>query len=76
MCGINGIFSKNPSDLDNDINIMNEAIRHRGPDDDGVFTDKHCALGMRRLSIIDLAEGKQPIYNEDRRFVIVSNGEI
>ena len=55
---------------------MCEAIRHRGPDDEGVYVDGPVGLGMRRLSIIDLAGGRQPIFNEDRSKVIVFNGEI
>ena len=55
---------------------MCDAIRHRGPDDDGYYTQGSCAIGMRRLSIIDLATGHQPIANEDRSCWIVFNGEI
>ncbi len=55
---------------------MCRAIRHRGPDDEGFFVDRDVALGMRRLSIIDLASGHQPIHNEDRTVWIVFNGEI
>lgn len=51
-------------------------MRHRGPDDEGLFVDGRVALGMRRLSIIDLAGGKQPISNEDGRITVVLNGEI
>ena len=51
-------------------------IRHRGPDDEGVWVDEGVALGMRRLSIIDLSTGHQPIHNEDRSVWIVFNGEI
>ena len=55
---------------------MCEAIRHRGPDDQGVYADSHAAIGMRRLSIIDLATGRQPIANEDETVWVVFNGEI
>jgi asparagine synthase (glutamine-hydrolysing) len=55
---------------------MCDTLRHRGPDDEGFFVDGTVALGMRRLSIIDLASGHQPIFNEDRNLVIVFNGEI
>ncbi|MBN1938924.1 MAG: asparagine synthase (glutamine-hydrolyzing) [Candidatus Aminicenantes bacterium] len=55
---------------------MTDAIVHRGPDDEGFFVDGQAALGMRRLSIIDLATGHQPIHNEDRTVWIVFNGEI
>ena len=49
---------------------------HRGPDDEGVLTDRHCGLGMRRLKIIDLESGHQPVFNEDRSLAVVLNGEI
>jgi asparagine synthase (glutamine-hydrolysing) len=55
---------------------MTEAIRHRGPDADGFFQDSWCALGHRRLSIIDPAAGQQPMFSEDGRLAIVFNGEI
>src|SRR5882724_1066397 len=55
---------------------MCAAIRHRGPDDDGFYFDEFAGLGMRRLSIIDLKSGKQPIHNTDRSAWIVFNGEI
>lgn len=55
---------------------MNDKIFHRGPDDDGVYIHDNVGLGMRRLSIIDLTTGKQPIYNEDKSMIIVFNGEI
>jgi asparagine synthase (glutamine-hydrolysing) len=55
---------------------MNDALAHRGPDGEGIFTDGPVALGHRRLSIIDLVTGDQPIFNEDRTVAIVFNGEI
>lgn len=55
---------------------MNEQIIHRGPNSEGLFADEFCALGMRRLSIIDLADGNQPIWNENRDKLIVFNGEL
>jgi asparagine synthase (glutamine-hydrolysing) len=78
MCGIVGIVHSNPGhpvspDL---IQRMCDAIRHRGPDDDGRYVHGPVGLGMRRLSIIDVAGGRQPIFNEDRSKVIVFNGEI
>ena len=80
MCGINGklIFIKR--DLECDINTMNSSIIHRGPDADGVFSEYNStfsiALGMRRLSIIDLSNGNQPMYCDDKKVVIIFNGEI
>ena len=55
---------------------MCDTIRHRGPDDQGVYADGPAGLGMRRLSIIDLETGRQPIHNEDETVWIVFNGEI
>lgn len=78
MCGINGLIFKAPAgDIYSEINLMNNEIIHRGPDDDGIYTvDNKIAMGMRRLAIIDLETGKQPIYNDDKSLVIVFNGEI
>ncbi len=77
MCGIVGFVYANDRAADRSIvESMNRAIAHRGPDEDGFYVEKNVALGMRRLSIIDLASGQQPIYNEDRTKVIVFNGEI
>ncbi len=77
MCGIVGFVSKNSNSLDRAIlERMNAAITHRGPDDDGFYMNEGVALGMRRLSIIDLASGKQPIHNADKTKWIVFNGEI
>jgi asparagine synthase (glutamine-hydrolysing) len=78
MCGIAGIVSAAPGDrIDVDtIHRMCEAIVHRGPDDEGLFVKGGVGLGMRRLSIIDIAGGHQPVSNEDRRVWIVFNGEI
>src|SRR5262245_48023506 len=78
MCGIAGIVSRDriePGDL-RALAAMNDRLRHRGPDGEGQFIDQHVALAMRRLSIIDLASGWQPLYNEDRSLAIVANGEI
>ena len=55
---------------------MNSYITYRGPDDEGCYTNEHAAIGMRRLSIIDLSTGNQPIFNENRKLTIVFNGEI
>jgi asparagine synthase (glutamine-hydrolysing) len=58
------------------VRTMCAAMRHRGPDDEGVHTERGCSIGMRRLSIIDLATGHQPISNEDQTTWVVFNGEI
>ena len=78
MCGINGVlFNNASSDIERKINEMNDAIIHRGPDEEGIYIyQDRLAMGMRRLSIIDLSTGNQPIYNDDRSLVIVFNGEI
>ncbi len=81
MCGIAGFFSfkeEHRSDFSKReiIGKMTEEIIHRGPDGNGFYIDELIALGMRRLSIIDLEKGWQPQYNEDKSIVIVFNGEI
>jgi asparagine synthase (glutamine-hydrolysing) len=78
MCGIAGIVSKDRgARMDGaTIRAMCDAIVHRGPDDEGIYAQGPVGLGMRRLSIIDLAGGHQPIFNEDRSIAIVFNGEI
>ena len=78
MCGIAGYagLPRSPEQMRADLQFMCDAIRHRGPDDAGYYVDEGVALGMRRLSIIDLATGRQPIHNEDGRVTIVFNGEI
>lgn len=77
MCGIVGIVRSDANGVDQAlVSRMCAAIRHRGPDDDGFYFDGGVGLGMRRLSIIDLKGGKQPIHNQDRTAWIVFNGEI
>jgi len=79
MCGITGIFltgSREPADLASDIRRLTPMLAHRGPDDEGYGVDATCALGHRRLSIIDVDGGHQPIDNEDGTVSVVFNGEI
>jgi asparagine synthase (glutamine-hydrolysing) len=77
MCGICGYIRKGDKVYrENIVALMNQEILHRGPDDDGFFSDEYCTLAMRRLSIIDLSNGKQPIFSNDKRFLIFYNGEI
>ncbi len=81
MCGIYGFVAAagdlgDPERVGATLGAMDRSIIHRGPDDSGQYFDDRCAMGMRRLSIIDLGGGKQPIANEDRRYWIVFNGEI
>lgn len=75
MCGIVGFYSeeKNKEAV---IKKMADRIKHRGPDGEGYYTDEKVALGHRRLSIIDLSGGSQPMYTEDKKLVVVFNGEI
>ena len=75
MCGITGIINKGHENGEI-IRAMTDAIYHRGPDDEGYYVDEQIAMGMRRLSIIDIEGGKQPIFSQDENFVIVFNGEI
>lgn len=77
MCGIAGIVAR-PGELvtSETVQRMTDAIVHRGPDDEGAHLRGNVGLGMRRLSIIDLSGGRQPIYNEDRTVAVVFNGEI
>jgi asparagine synthase (glutamine-hydrolysing) len=77
MCGIAGILSLDTRPVDvNDVRMMCAAIAHRGPDDDGFHHTPQIAMGMRRLSIIDLHGGHQPLSNEDGTVWAVFNGEI
>ena len=78
MCGVCGVAffeSDRPVDIER-LRRMVEIVRHRGPDSDGVYTAPGVGLGVRRLSIIDLATGDQPIANEDGTVIVVVNGEI
>ncbi len=78
MCGICGVVNLDPqAAVDSDVlTAMNLTIRHRGPDDDGTFVDRGVGLAIRRLSIIDLAGGHQPVHNEQKTVWTVFNGEI
>ncbi len=77
MCGIAGIFKNNNSQPNPILlNKMIHSIRHRGPDESGLYIDDRVGLAHARLSIIDLAEGIQPIHNEDKSLWIIFNGEV
>ncbi|MDO5644187.1 MAG: asparagine synthase (glutamine-hydrolyzing) [Dermabacter sp.] len=76
MCGIAGFVDSQTLDREAVVRAMADQIVHRGPDDEGYFVDDHAALGFRRLSIIDLDHGHQPIANEDESMWITFNGEI
>jgi asparagine synthase (glutamine-hydrolysing) len=77
MCGIVGLVRNDGNAIDEALlTRMCNAIRHRGPDDDGFYVNGPVGLGMRRLAIIDIKSGQQPIHNQDRSSWIVFNGEI
>ena len=79
MCGIAGLFNfpaSNEFSLEHDLRRMLSIIRHRGPDETGIYLDDHLGMGSVRLSIIDLASGQQPICDQSGNFWIIFNGEI
>ena len=79
MCGINGIIYSNKSgrSVERETLVrMRDALAHRGPDEAGIFVEKNVGLGHRRLSIVDLKSGQQPMFNQDESCVIVYNGEV
>jgi asparagine synthase (glutamine-hydrolysing) len=78
MCGVTGIFDiRGRREIDRGLVVrMNESQHHRGPDEGGIFLEPGVALGHRRLSIIDVATGQQPLFNEDGSVAIVYNGEV
>src|SRR5256885_12000642 len=79
MCGINGIAfsSRSGRRVDaSELRRMRDVLTHRGPDDEGILIDGQVGLGHRRLSIVDVAAGHQPMANEDGSVQIVYNGEI
>lgn len=75
MCGIVGFYGKE-GNKEQVIKKMADRIKHRGPDGEGYYTDDNIAFGHRRLSIIDLDGGSQPMYTEDKKLVVIFNGEI
>ena len=76
MCGFVGFFNTPNIDCQRVVEEMANRIIHRGPDDADYYVDEDVSLGFRRLSIIDLEGGRQPILNEDGTMVLVFNGEI
>lgn len=76
MCGIAGVFCDRSTPSERTLEQMTECLIHRGPDDEGVYRDGPVGLAHRRLSIIDLSTGHQPIFNEDETVGVVFNGEI
>lgn len=77
MCGISGWYARGGVPVDPAVlEAQCSAIVHRGPDDTGVLADRDFGFGMRRLSVVDLSSGHQPMYSDDRRYAMVFNGEI
>lgn len=78
MCGICGVFVHNKSTKVTQqlLKLMTDTLKHRGPDDEGYYLENNIGLGHRRLSIIDIRKGHQPIFNEDKTKLIIFNGEI
>lgn len=76
MCGISGYISKNNNFDINDLRRINDQMNHRGPDEDGVYTYLNVGIGHKRLSIIDLSSGQQPMKNKQATLVISYNGEL
>ena len=79
MCGIAGIFRFNSFTTKEDkeaLNRMTALLKYRGPDDEGIYEDDHCIIGHRRLAVIDLEGGKQPMVNDKNSVVLAHNGEI
>jgi asparagine synthase (glutamine-hydrolysing) len=78
MCGVTGIITRSPVDLRPRIDAMTDSLAHRGPDGRGVavFQEHGVAMGMRRLSVVDLEGGKQPMSTDDGRYCLIFNGEV
>jgi asparagine synthase (glutamine-hydrolysing) len=76
MCGIAGYYKQDPEQASPDLGIMSRLLWHRGPDEGGQYVCNEIGLSMRRLSIIDLETGQQPMFNEDGSIAVVNNGEI
>lgn len=77
MCGIAGVINFNRQPVSPyTLSLMLDALKHRGPDQQGVYCKDHISIGMRRLKIIALVNGQQPCYSNDGRYILVFNGEI
>ena len=76
MCGIVGVINSERGGVEAaTVHRMCQSIVHRGPDDEGIFVKDGAGLGVRRLSVIDLVGGHQPVFNEDKTICVVYNGE-
>src|SRR5215475_12199583 len=77
MCGIAGFLDhRTTCDRAEVLARMTRSLRHRGPDEDGVFLDAHVGLGVQRLRVVDLVTGQQPMATEDGAIHVIQNGEI
>ncbi|MBI5032969.1 MAG: asparagine synthase (glutamine-hydrolyzing) [Chloroflexi bacterium] len=76
MCGITGLYAKRNLPDESLVKLMTERLHHRGPIEDGYYADAPISLGMRRLSIVDIEGGHQPVFNEDHRIGVMLNGQI
>jgi len=76
MCGIITIYGNNARCWEPDLTAMLDKLSHRGPDDQGTYINSNIAMGQTRLSIVDVAGGKQPIFSEDGQKCVICNGEI
>ena len=78
MCGITGIYNFNKDNIIDaeKLKLMNDKLYHRGPDGFGYYFQNNIGLGHRRLSIIDISEGNQPMHNSEKTISVVFNGEI
>ena len=75
MCGFTGFVTRSGPPDETALRAMGDTIRHRGPDGEGHYMDAHCGIAHRRLSIIDLEKGQQPMSSPDGRYIIAYNGE-
>jgi len=76
MCGICGVKGLDPKEAAGMVERMKGGLVHRGPDEEGIYTDSDISMGVRRLNVIDLETGSQPMFNEDGSVAVVCNGEI
>lgn len=76
MCGISGLISKNNQFTKSDLVNLNEELTHRGPDEDGYYYHENFGIAHKRLSIIDLSSGQQPMKSDNEKFIITYNGEL
>ena len=78
MCGVSAIFRYEHLKDDDVLKVkrMGDQMHYRGPDEEGLWSDDHCAMGQVRLSIIGLNNGTQPLFNKDKSIVLICNGEI